>query len=109
MRVTDFKPLKNQLFCTEMDEGVHRTAGGIILRDDQGSSEGIRPRWAKVAYKGEGIDDVEIGEWVLIEHGRWAPRMTLEFPDHKIDVWKVDQNAILLVSDHNMGHQRISL
>lgn len=110
MQVKTFRPMKGKIFVTEMDEGVHRTAGGIILTDDTGSERGIRDRWGRVAFIGEGIDDVAPGDWVLITHGRWTQRLTLEIDGAPaIDIWMVDPEAIIGVSDKNHSHERIKL
>ena len=110
MQVKQFVPTKGKIFVTEMDEGLHKTKGGIILTNDVGTEKGIRPRWGKVAIVAPDIDIVEIGEWVLIEHGRWTSRIPLEVEgEEKLDIWMIDPEAILVVSDHNHSHQRITL
>jgi hypothetical protein len=56
-----------------MEFGEVTTAGGIILPSDDGKSEGIKPRWAKVIVKGhENNDEYDVNDWVLVTHGRWS-------------------------------------
>ena len=40
---------------------------------------GIHPRWGKVFAIGhENDDEYEIGDWILVEHGRWSRGVTME-------------------------------
>lgn len=92
-----FKPMRDKIFVRNLDRGEKKTAGGIIITDDTGKAGGIRARWGQVTMVGEDIDYVEVGEWVLIEHGRWTNG--LEHPELGEKVWHIENAAILLVSD----------
>jgi co-chaperonin GroES (HSP10) len=62
-----------------MEFGEQKTAGGIIIASDDGQARGIHPRWGKVFAIGhENDDDYEIGDWILVEHGRWSRGVTME-------------------------------
>lgn len=99
VKLSDFTPLSDNIFVTDLERGMKMTRGGIIRIDDNFMEQGIRPRWAKVWKTGAKIDYVEAGEWVLVEHGRWTLRMALEFDNgDTVDVWKIDPSAILLVA-----------
>ena len=81
----------------DLDFGERTTAGGIVLRSDNGKLAGIRSRWAKVYAVGDGIDDIKPGQWILIDHGRWS--RTVLYEGTKLNI--VDYSTgILLVSDH---------
>ena len=68
----------NRLLVSDMHFGEQTTKGGIILGDDDGNVRGIYPRWGKVHSKGpRNKDPYEIGQWVLIEHGRWTRGVTM--------------------------------
>jgi hypothetical protein len=109
VKAKTFRPTKGKIFVTEMDEGVHMTAGGIILSDDMGKEAGIRPRWGRVAIVADDVESVAAGEWVLVEHGRWTKRIPLEIGEaDPMDVWMVDPDAILMVSDEDHSHTRIT-
>jgi co-chaperonin GroES (HSP10) len=94
------RALKNKVLVTDLERGA-RIVNGIIIPNDDGKSEGIRPRWAKVYSVGSGVTEVKVGQWILIEHGRWT-RM-IEVSQHngqKIHVWGVEwPDSVLLVSD----------
>ena len=94
------RPLKKRVLVSNMHFGDIKTKGGIILKDDDGTADGTHPRWAKVYAVGPDQQDVQIGEWVLIAHGRWTRQVILEQNDQDIDVRMVDENDILLKSDH---------
>ncbi len=100
-RASKIKPIRKHILVRDMNFGEQKTSGGIILRSDDGKSEGVRPRWAKVWATGPEQNDVKIGEWILIEHGRWTRGITLEDDDgSEFTTWRVDPEAILLTSDN---------
>ena len=95
---TTLTPLHNNVFVTEMDQGNKLTKGGLIILDDNMGARGIRPRWAKIFAIGPDVKDVAVGEWVLIEHGRWSNRIPMSFPDGDVDVWRIDYPAAVLIA-----------
>jgi len=93
------KPLKNRVLVSNMHFGMMKTKSGVILPDDDGTAAGTKPRWAKVYAVGPEQQDVEIGQWALIAHGRWTRGIILEENDQDMDVRMVDENDILLITD----------
>ena len=71
------KPLKKRVLVSNMHFGDVKTKGGVILLDDDGKADGTHPRWAKVYAVGPEQQDVKVGEWVLIAHGRWTRHIVL--------------------------------
>ena len=66
-------PIKNRVIVSDMNFGEQVTKGGIILTGDDGKTRGIYPRWGKVHAKGpENKDEYQVGDWILVEHGRWT-------------------------------------
>ncbi len=94
-----FKPMKDKIFVTELESGNRMTNGGILLLDDNLKEEGIRPRWGKVAFVGDDIDYVSVGEWVLVPHGRWTVGLTINHDGKDMRIWMIDNDAILVISD----------
>jgi co-chaperonin GroES (HSP10) len=91
----------NRVLVTHMDFGEQKTAGGLIITSDDGKTRGIYPRWGKVYGKGsKNKDPYEVGDWVLIEHGRWTRSVDLE-DDHgeKLEVRMIETESILAWSD----------
>ena len=74
----DITPLKKRVLVSDMHFGETKSKGGIIIVDDDGSAEGIHPRWGKVYAVGKLQDDVKVGEWVMVAHGRWSRAFKLK-------------------------------
>ncbi len=95
----DIKPLKKRVLVSDMQFGATKSKGGIILLDDDGTEAGIHPRWAKVYAIGDQQDDVKIGQWLLVAHGRWSRAFKVKKDGNELEVRMIDENDILLVSD----------
>lgn len=94
------KPLPGNIFAI-LEQGERVSKGGIVLKDDNGKMEGIRPRWARVWQVAEDITDVKPEDWILVEHGRWTMTIEIKQDDgEKFKFQKIDPNGILMVSDH---------
>ena len=95
-------PLRDNIFVSDMEFGMEKTKTGIILHSDDGKSTGVHPRWGKVWAVGPEQTTVSIGEWVLVEHGRWTRGFEYENDDGSVTEFRmIDSDAILLVSDES--------
>ena len=103
----DITPLKKRVLISDMHFGETKTAGGIILTDDDGTESGIHPRWAKVYAVGKEQDDVRVGQWLLIAHGRWSRALKVKKDGVELEVRMIDENDILLVSDDEPEQNRL--
>ena len=95
----DIKPLKKRVLVSDMHFGERKSAGGIIMMDDDGSEGGIHPRWAKVYAIGDQQEDVAVGQWVMVSHGRWSRGFKVKREGVELEVRMIDENDILLISD----------
>ena len=95
----DITPLKKRVLVSDMHFGERTTKGGIIMMDDDGSADGIHPRWAKVYAIGNKQEDVKVGQWVMVSHGRWSRAFKVKKEGVELEVRMIDENDILLVSD----------
>jgi co-chaperonin GroES (HSP10) len=96
----EIKPIRDNVIITDMDFGERKSAGGLVLLSDDGKSEGVRHRWGKVWAVGPEQKDVKVGDWILLEHGRWSRGFTLEQEDgSELIIRRADTKAILMVSD----------
>ena len=102
----DITPLKKRVLVSHMHFGETNSKGGIILVDDDGSQAGIHPRWAKVYAVGKDQDDVKIGQWIMVAHGRWSRAFKVAKEGVELEVRMIDENDILLVSDEEPAHNR---
>lgn len=100
-KIKSLQPLGNTIIVTDMSFDARITTSGIIIPGDDGKNSGIRPRWAKVYALGPEHNDeqIEIGKWILISHGRWTRGIDIEDDEGKKTIRKVDPKDILLVSD----------
>ena len=93
------RAIGNRVLVSEMYFGEQKTAGGLIIKDDDGTTRGIYPRWAKVYDKGpDNTDEYKVGDWILIEHGRWTRGIKLENNGDK-EVRMVETESVLAYSN----------
>jgi co-chaperonin GroES (HSP10) len=93
-------PLRDHVLITDMEFEETKTASGIFIPSQNGKSTGIKPRWGRVWAIGPEQKDVNVGEWVYIDHGRWTRGVTVEDHDGKeIIIRRVDNKDILLSSN----------
>ena len=108
VKTKSIKPLKDTIIVSDMHFGERITTGGIILRNDDTKSVGIRPRWARVYAVGPEQEHVEVGQYILVSHGRWGRGMLIEDENGETTIRKVDPKDILLVSDEPMEDESMS-
>lgn len=93
--------IHDNVLITDMNFAEQYSAGGIIVSSDNGKTEGIKPRWGKVYKIGPNQTDVKIGDWILVEHGRWTRGIEAEDDNgNVITIRRVETKAIIAVSDH---------
>lgn len=96
----NLRALKGKVLVHNIEQGEKRTKGGIIVLDDDGKERGIRERWAQVYSVGPDVEDITVGQWVLIKHGRWSRGIDIKVKGETATVRQADYpDAVLLVSD----------
>ena len=94
------RPLSKDLLVINMDMGEMKTTGGIVIQSDDGKAHGVKPRWAEVYKVGDTCDlDVKVGQWVLIEHGRWTRKIKINDGDGEKEFQKVEVKSVIAVAD----------
>jgi co-chaperonin GroES (HSP10) len=97
-------PIRDNVLVTDMNFDIRISKGGIVLPSDDGKSEGVRHRWGRVWAIGPEQQDVKVGEWILLEHGRWTRGVKVELENgDEIIIRRADINAILMVTDEDPG------
>jgi co-chaperonin GroES (HSP10) len=92
-------PIGNRVIVKNMYFGEQKTQGGLIIRDDNGTSRGIYPRWGQVHAKGpENADEYQIGDWILVEHGRWTRSVNINEGEGEIELRMIEAESILAYS-----------
>jgi co-chaperonin GroES (HSP10) len=94
------RALSKDILVVDMDMGDMTTSSGIVIQSDDGKAHGVKPRWAKVYKVGSEVDiDVKVGQWVLIEHGRWTRKINIDDGEGVKDFQKVEIKSIMAVTD----------
>lgn len=93
-------PLRDNVIVTDMNFDEQRTSSGIIIRSDDGKSEGVKARWSKVWAVGPEQKDVSVGDWILVEHGRWTRGITYQDESgNDIIIRRVEVKSIMMASE----------
>jgi co-chaperonin GroES (HSP10) len=100
------KPLRDVVFVSDMERGARKlSASGLIIPDDDMKESGIRGRCGRVYAVGPEVheDDIKIGEWIYVLHGRWTNGFDYVTPEGEtVKLWQVEYPAsVELVSDVN--------
>ena len=105
-----FRPIGAHIIVADMKFEQRITHGGILLPNDDMKSAGIRPRWAQIYAIGSEYNggELEIGNWILISHGRWTRGIDIADESGKKTLRRVDPNDILMVADQYMGDETMS-
>jgi co-chaperonin GroES (HSP10) len=99
-RKMQVRPLTQDILVHGMDMGEQTTAAGIVIHSDDGKAHGVKPRWAQVYKVGASCElDVEPGQWILIEHGRWTRKIKIDDGESVKEVQKVEVSAVIAVAD----------
>jgi co-chaperonin GroES (HSP10) len=99
------KPIKDKVIVHNMHFGEQKSSGGIVILGDDGKDRGIYPRWGQVLAKGtDNTEPFDVGDWLLIEHGRWTRGIQYENEDGTDTVIRmIDNNAVLMWSKEAPG------
>lgn len=100
----EIKPLRDSIIVTEMSFEARQLSSGIVLLGDDGKTDGIRPRWARVYAIGPEQQEVRVGQWVLVEHGRWSRGLKIIKNGEEITIRRADPKAVIFVSDNEPEH-----
>ena len=96
----NLRPLRDKVIVTDMNFDMETTKGGILLHSDDGKSSGLHPRWARVLFVGPEQNDVSVGQWVLIQHGRWTRAHKYEDQEgNEMKIHMIDLEGILGVQE----------
>jgi co-chaperonin GroES (HSP10) len=99
VRQIKVRAIRDHVIIKDMEFGEMVTASGIVIQSDNAKSHGIKPRWGQVYKVGPDQKDVKEGQWVLVEHGRWTRKFTIDDGEGVKEIQRIDVPAMLAVSD----------
>ena len=88
--------LPNSLFVKNIEYGERTLKSGFIIPAEKMDYEGhfARPRWAKVFYKSDNINYIDIGDWVLLRHGHWSTSMAMTINEKDETLWYISPKSL---------------
>jgi len=99
IKIKTIRALNDHVLVRDMNFKERKLSSGIYLLNDDGRGAGIRPRWANIYSVGPDQQDVQVGQWILVAHGRWTRGVKVEDDTGELTLRRIDPNDILLVSD----------
>lgn len=107
--IGNLRVLGNKVMVTDMEFDARVTDSGIILPGDDMEQRGIRPRWCRVIAKGPEQEDVEVGEWVYVDHGRWTRGVDIFDTDSETEmtIRMVDPKDMILRNDKPLRDETV--
>lgn len=98
------RALHADVLVADMEFDTRITQSGLILPNDNGTTLGIRPRWGRVYAVGPEQTDVQVGQWIMVAHGRWTRGVDIDDGNstHLRTIRKIDPDDILLVSESDL-------
>lgn len=104
----NLRAVGNRVLVKDMHFGEQKTKSGLIIGNDDGSTRGIYPRWGKVHTKGPtNKDDYEVGDWILIEHGRWTRGVDMDIEGEEVTLRMVEAESVLAYSKEKPNDYQI--
>jgi hypothetical protein len=108
IKIQNIRALNEHVLVKDMNFKERKLSSGIYLLNDDGRGAGIRPRWAQVYATGPEQQDIKVGQWILVAHGRWTRGVKIEDTDGEVVIRRIDHNDILLVSDEEPADDSLS-
>jgi hypothetical protein len=92
-------PISNGIFFIFEDDVTdtkfaNKTKSGIALVAGTGDQVNI-PRWGTAILVGPECEQVQAGDYILVEKGMWTP----SFKSSGLKLWKTDETKVLCTSD----------
>jgi co-chaperonin GroES (HSP10) len=106
-KVNSIRALHDHVIVTDMNFDEKITHNGIIIPSGDKKLEGIHARWARVYATGPKQQDVRVGQYVLIAHGRWTRGLEIEDPTGEKTIRRVDNKDILMISDEPVQDETV--
>jgi hypothetical protein len=106
--VAGIRAIKDHVIVTDMQFSQRTLNSGIILLGDDKKTDGIRPRWGKVTHVGPEQEDIAVGQWILVEHGRWSRGIEVRINGEDLTLRRVDPECVIGIQDDEPDFETIS-
>lgn len=106
-KIKSIRAISDHIIVADMNFDQKISHGGIIIPTGDRKLEGIHARWARVYAVGSKQQDVRVGQYVLVSHGRWTRGLEIEDQESEKTIRRVDNKDILMVSDDPMQDETI--
>ena len=94
------RAIGEDVLVIKMHMGEMKTESGIIIGSDNGKNHGVKARWCKVFAVGPRQQTFEVGQWILVEHGRWSRKIKVDQGDGEtLELQKIDPDCVLGIWD----------
>lgn len=107
-KVEELRALKDHVLVSEMNFDGRKLSSGIQLLGDDLRTAGIRPRWARVYAIGPDQQDIQVGQWVLVSHGRWTRGIKIEDATGEQTLRRIDPEDVLLIANEQPADDSMS-
>ena len=99
--------LDDTLYVEKIEYGEKTLKNGFIIPTETMDHYGnfVRPRWAKVLYKADNIKNINVGDWVLIQHGNWSTGINCKIKNEDKTIWYISPKSYkegVLAISHKM-------
>lgn len=95
VKAKKIRAIHDDVLIRDMHMGEMKTQSGLIIGSDNGKAHGVKPRWGKVYATGPEQKDVKVGDWILVEHGRWTRKFPVDIDGEVIELQKVETKSII--------------
>lgn len=87
--------LDDTLYVEKIEYGERTLKSGILIPIETMDYQGhfVRPRWAKVLFKADNIKNVNVGDWVLINHGHWSSSINCKINGENKTIWYISPKS----------------
>lgn len=107
-KINSLRALRDHVLVADMNFDGRKLSSGIFLLNDDMRTAGVRPRWAKVYAVGPEQQDIQVGQWILVAHGRWTRGVKIEDTNSEVVIRRIDPNDVLLISDVEPSDDTVS-
>lgn len=87
--------LPDTLYVEKIEYGEKTLKNGFVIPTETMDYLGnfVRPRWAKILYKADNIKNVNVGDYILLSHGRWSSSIKCTIKGVQKTIWYISPKS----------------